>query len=183
MLVCPFVLHFPCLAELCHLRSERETGCHHMGLTVARLSSISSTRSKAAVLVSASSSSVPTSNTLSRYAWIWTCSLSLSVCFSLWGEKDRQINSHYLRVHTLTRNLLSVWSVQHWPLRCDHITPHIISSVCILNEQTVQQQLNIILEGLLQVQVQTSSDIIIKKTECSSKKKKKKPLAFNVWLL
>ena len=55
-------------------------------LTVLRFSSNSSTRSRAAVLVSASSSSVPTSNTLSRYAWIWTCSLSLSVCFSLCSD-------------------------------------------------------------------------------------------------
>lgn len=46
-----------------------------------RWSSSSSTFSRATFLVSASSSSPPTSNTLSRYAWICTDSLSLSVCF------------------------------------------------------------------------------------------------------
>lgn len=41
--------------------------------------------------------------------------------------------------------------------------------------QIVQQQLNIFLEGLLQVQVQTSSDMIIKKKDACLKKKKKTP--------
>lgn len=55
-------------------------------LTWDMFSSSSSTLSNAAFLVSASSNRAPTSNTLSRYAWICTCSLSLSVCFSFYSQ-------------------------------------------------------------------------------------------------
>lgn len=64
------------------------------GLTCDMFSSSSSTRSRAAFLVSASSRRAPTSNTLSKYAWIWTCSLSLSVCFSFW-KTCKQIKRYY----------------------------------------------------------------------------------------
>lgn len=62
------VLHSPRLAEAPSSENRHPSAFTPIGLTVAMLSSSSSTRSRAAVLVSASSSSVPTSNTLSRYA-------------------------------------------------------------------------------------------------------------------
>lgn len=52
--------------------------------TCALCSCRSSTCSSIPPLFSASSSRAPTSNTLSRYAWICTCSFSLSVCFRRW---------------------------------------------------------------------------------------------------
>lgn len=89
--------------------------------TVLRLSSSSSTRSRAAVLVSASSNSVPTSNTLSRYAWIWTCSLSLSVCFSLYGglRRDRLlVDVAGWLFCTCLLSLAEIWSCDCVTSRC-----------------------------------------------------------------
>lgn len=100
------------------LEKGKCNGCLNMALTWDMLSSSSSTRSSAAFFVSASSNRAPTSNTLSRYAWICTCSLSLSVCFSFYSaqrQKKENREKTSRRLEDLqkqgVRNTLTAWSI------------------------------------------------------------------------
>lgn len=80
------------------------------GLTCMLWSCRSSTWSNIPPLFSASSNRAPTSSTLSMYAWICTCSFSLSVSFRFYSGDWDQINQHHIGRTVITSfKPLMIW--------------------------------------------------------------------------